>query len=188
MKKAVLTFSILIAAGLPLLALNGEIVFVEGSVDLKTAQGDLEWADIGMPVETGDSIITGYDGYAELEMEDGSTVKVSEDSIFALSSFEQKGKEENTFQCVLGSVQYKFTKAMKDNEPRITTPSTVCGIRGTEFTVFSGLDGSAVYVVDNGSVSVSAEGEEVILEALQGVEVAPGSVPGGSFSCIAGKN
>ena len=78
-----------------------------------------------MPVETGDSIITGYDGYAELEMEDGSTVKVSEDSIFALSSFEQRGKEENTFQCVLGSVQYKFTKAMKENEPRITTPSTV---------------------------------------------------------------
>ena len=80
-------------AGLPLLALNGEIVYVEGSVDLKTAQGDLDWADIGMSVETGDSIITGYDGYAELEMEDGSTVKVSEDSIFALSSFEQEGKD-----------------------------------------------------------------------------------------------
>ena len=173
MKKAILLLTILMAAGLPLMALEGEIVYVEGTVDLKTSGGDLDWADIGMPVETGDSIITGLDGYAELEMDDGSTVKVSEDSIFALSSYEENGREENNFQCVLGSVQYKFAKALKDKEPRITTPSTVCGIRGTEFTVFSGLDGSAIYVVDNGSVAVSAEGEEVILEALQGVEVAP---------------
>ena len=39
MNKTLLTFFILIAPLLPLLALDGEIVYVEGSVDLKTAQG-----------------------------------------------------------------------------------------------------------------------------------------------------
>ena len=144
-------------------------------------------ADIGMPVETGDSIITGYDGYAELEMEDGSTVKVSEDSIFALSSYEEKGTSRNSFQCVLGSVQYKFSQAVKDNEPRITTPATVCGIRGTEFTVVAGLDGSALYVVDEGSVAVSSKGEEVLLGALEGVKVEAGQAPGEVFPVLRGK-
>lgn len=187
MKRALIVFSGIFLLCTNLSALEGEIVYVEGSVDLKTASGDLDWADIGMPVETGDSIITGYDGYAELEMEDGSTVKVSEDSIFAISSYEEEGESQNSFNCVLGSVQYKFTKAVKTGEPRITTPSTVCGVRGTEFTVVSGLDGSALYVVDNGMVAVSAQGEEVILGELEGVEVAPGSAPGEVFPILRGK-
>ena len=185
MKKLLLC---LVVAGIAfrLAALEGEIVYIDGTVDLKTKSGDLEWADIGMLVETGDSIITDYDGYAEVEMEDGSTVKISEDSIFALSSYESGGATRNSFQCVLGSVQYKFTQAVKDNEPRITTPTSVCGIRGTEFTVVSGLDGSALYVVDDGSVAVSAKGEEVVLGAQEGVEVAPGSAPGEPFPVMRG--
>ena len=186
MKKIILLL-FLLCLSLSLYALEGEIVYVEGSVDIKYATGDLDWADIGMYIETGDSIVTGYDGYAELEMEDGSTVKVSEDSIFALSSYESRGSTKNSFNCVLGSVQYKFTQAVKTNEPRITTPTTVCGIRGTEFTVVSGLDGSALYVVDDGSVAVSAQGEEVVLGALEGVEVAPGSTPGEPFPVLRGQ-
>ncbi|OQY31381.1 MAG: hypothetical protein B6241_14165 [Spirochaetaceae bacterium 4572_59] len=189
MKRAlsVLSGILLICVNLNLSALDGEIVYVEGSVDLKTAYGDLDWADIGMPVETGDSIITGYDGYAELEMEDGSTVKVSEDSIFALSSYEEKGESQNSFNCVLGSVQYKFTKAVKTGEPRITTPATVCGVRGTEFTVVSGLDGSAMYVVDSGMVAVTAKGKEVILGELEGVRVDAGEAPGEIFPVLRGQ-
>ncbi len=185
--KKILLITFLAGLSFALNALEGEIVYVEGSVDIKYATGDLDWADIGMYIETGDSIVTGADGYAELEMEDGSTVKVSEDSIFALSSYESRGNQRNSFNCVLGSVQYKFTQAVKANEPRITTPTTVCGIRGTEFTVVSGLDGSALYVVDDGSVAVSAQGEEVVLGALEGVEVAPGSTPGEPFPVLRGQ-
>ena len=185
--KKILLIAFWLGLSFTLNALDGEIVYVEGTVDIKYATGDLDWADIGMYIETGDSIVTGYDGYVELEMEDGSTVKVSEDSIFALSSYESQGSQKNSFNCVLGSVQYKFTQAVKANEPRITTPATVCGIRGTEFTVVSGLDGSALYVVDDGSVAVSAQGEEVVLGAMEGVEVAPGSTPGEPFPVLRGQ-
>lgn len=187
MKRTLLVLSGILLVCMNLSALDGEIVYVEGSVDLKTASGDLDWADIGMPVETGDSIITGYDGYAELEMEDGSTVKVSEDSIFALSSYEEEGESQNSFNCVLGSVQYKFNRAIKTGEPRITTPATVCGVRGTEFTVVSGLDGSAMYVVDNGLVAVTAQGEEVLLGELEGVRVDAGEAPGEIFPVLRGQ-
>jgi len=187
MKKTLFSLLLILALIPALSALSGEVVYVEGTVDLRNSYGDLDYADIGMPVETGDTILTGLDGYAEMEMEDGSTVKVYEDSIFTLSSIERSGKQANSFQCVLGSVQYKFTQAMKENEPSISTPSTVCGLRGTEFTVVAGLDGSALYVVDDGSVAVTAQGEEVQLGAQEGVRVNAGEAPGDVFPVLRGE-
>ncbi|MDC7235579.1 MAG: FecR domain-containing protein [Spirochaetales bacterium] len=181
MKKSILILLLTALLAAPAFSLAGEIVFVEGTVDIKTSTGDLDYADIGMSVDTGDSIITGYDGYAELELEDGSTVKVNEDSIFKLDSVQQENQSRNSFQLVLGSASYKFTKAMKTDEPTIRTPSTVCGLRGTEFTVFAGIDGSALYVVDEGSVAVSSKGSEVELGAEQGVRVNAGETPGEPF-------
>ncbi|MDA3958818.1 FecR family protein [Oceanispirochaeta sp.] len=187
MKKILffLLFTTLVMA--PLFSLQGEIVFIDGIVDLKPASGGLEYADIGMPVETGDSIITGYDGYAELELEDGSLVRVNEESIFKISSVQTDRGSQNSFQLVLGSAGYKFTKTMKEEEPSISTPSTVCGLRGTEFTVMAGIDGSALYVVDEGSVFVSSKGEEVQLGAEEGVRVKAGQAPGEVFEVLRGK-
>ena len=185
-KTALILFMFCLPLSL-LSALSGEVVYVEGTVDLKTASGDMDWADIGTPVETGDSIITGYDGYAELELEDGSTIKVNEDSIFKLDTVQEQEQPRNNFQLVLGSASYKFTKAMKDNEPRISTPSTVCGLRGTDFTVLSGIDGTALYVVEAGSVAVTSQGKEVQLMAEEGVKVLAGEEPGEIFKVLRGK-
>ncbi|MBF9017311.1 MULTISPECIES: FecR domain-containing protein [unclassified Oceanispirochaeta] len=187
MKKITLFLILTSILAVPAFSLMGEVVYVDGTVDIKTSSGDFDYADIGMPVETGDSIITGYDGYAEIEMEDGSTVKVNEDSIFKLDSVQQDNKSRNSFQLVLGSASYKFTKTMKEQEPQIRTPSTVCGLRGTEFSVFSGIDGSALYVVDEGSVAVTSKGAEVQLGAEQGVRVNAGETPGVPFEIKRGK-
>ena len=188
MKKAALILFTLAITISSAFALQGEVVYVEGTVDLKTASGDMDWADIGSPVETGDSVITGYDGYAELEMEDGSTIKVNEDSIFKLDEIQrEERKPQNNFQLVLGSASYKFTRTMKEEEPRISTPSTVCGLRGTEFTVLSGIDGTSLYVVEDGSVAVSSQGKEVQLQAEEGVKVIAGQEPGEVFQVLRGK-
>jgi len=187
MKKYLILFLTLCFFTIPLFSLTGELVFVDGTVDLKTAGGSQDYADIGMALETGDSIITGYDGYAELEMEDGSVVKINEDSIFKIASFQSPSGNRNNFQLVLGSAGYKFTKAMKDQEPMITTPSTVCGLRGTEFTVLAGIDGSSMYVVDEGSVAVTSNGTEVQLMAEEGVKVKSGEAPGEVFQVLRGK-
>jgi hypothetical protein len=76
---------------------------------------------------------------------------------------------------------------MRDEEPTISTPSTVCGLRGTEFTVLAGIDGSALYVVDEGSVAVSSKGEEVQLGAEEGVRVNAGEAPGEVFEVLRGQ-
>jgi len=187
MKKIISALILTLILVLPAFSLMGEVVYVDGTVDIKSSTGNLDYADIGTPVETGDSIITGYDGYAEIEMEDGSTVKVNEDSIFKLDSVQQDNQNRNSFQLVLGSASYKFTKAMKEQEPQIRTPSTVGGLRGTEFSVFSGIDGSALYVVDEGSVAVTSKGAEVQLGAEQGVRVNAGETPGEPFDIKRGK-
>ena len=94
---------------------------------------------------------------------------------------------QNNFQLVLGSASYKFTRAMKEEEPRISTPSTVCGLRGTDFTVLSGIDGTALYVVEEGSVAVESQGKEVQLQAEEGVKVIAGQEPGEVFQVLRGK-
>jgi hypothetical protein len=51
-------------------------------------------------------------------------------------------------------------------------------VRGTEFTVFAGTDGSSLFAVDSGQVTVEAEGKSVDVAANQGVEVPLGRPPG----------
>jgi hypothetical protein len=63
----------------------------------------------------------------------------------------------------------------------VQTPSCVAGVRGTEFSVFAGADGSALIVVDSGQVEVESEGKAVQLTTDEGVEVQPGEPPGDKF-------
>jgi len=79
-----------------------------------------------------------------------------------------------------GSVFFRFQK-MGEKEPVIQSPSYVCGVRGTEFTVYAGADGSSMILVDQGLVDVEAEGTTVSVTGDQGVEVSPGEAPGEVF-------
>jgi hypothetical protein len=63
----------------------------------------------------------------------------------------------------------------------IQTPSCAAGVRGTEFSVYAGADGSALIVVDSGLVEVESEGKAVQLTSEEGVEVQPGEPPGEKF-------
>ncbi|MCF7928547.1 MAG: FecR domain-containing protein [Spirochaetales bacterium] len=171
-------FTVLAAAGLA--AQEADVVYVEGYVDTKTAGGDVFETYIGDYIRTGDSIITGGRGYAELEQGDSAVIKVSPDTVFTLQEREVNGEKRQVMATTAGSVFMRFNK-LTGKEPMVQSSSYVAGVRGTEFTVYSGSDGSSMILVDKGAVEVTAEGESVNLGAEQGVEVAAGAAPGEVF-------
>jgi len=170
-----------------LYALSGEIVYVEGIVDYRPAGGELDWADIGILLEQGDTVITGVDGYCEIELEGESSIKIAADTVFSFNRGSLKEEEEpqDIFHVAVGQVSYKFGR-LSGREPAISTPVSVCGIRGTEFTVVASADGQSLYVVSDGEVAVSAEGQEMSLTPDEGVEVTAMGL-GEKFPVLQGK-
>jgi len=158
---------------------QSQFVYLEGEVSIKRASGELVEAQFEDLLNYGDSVITGIDGFAELSLENSSKITIDSDTVFMLSKKEKKGEKKSIFMVVLGKIGFKFNKLL--NEPDIQTPATVAGIRGTEFTVVSALDGSAMYIVDEGSVAVESEGTLVVLNMEEGVEVPIGEEPGEKF-------
>jgi hypothetical protein len=183
--RKILALIILTALSLPLSALTGEVSYLEGAVDIKPAGGELEWADFGSPVREGDSVITGRDGYCEIELEGGSTVTIESDTVFAFGrGTVGTGQPQNVFSCAMGQISYKFSNLTE--EPVISTPSAVCGIRGTAFTVMTGADGSSLFIVSEGEVEVESMGRRVALTLDEAVEVTSGKAPGDKYPVLSG--
>ena len=156
------------------------VTYVDGWVDIKDSSGKVEEAFSGDELSTGNSVITGKDSFAELLEKSGSTYKISPDTVFTVREMDVKGKKQNVLACTLGEVAFKFKKVASE-EPMIATNSTVAGIRGTEFTVYAGADGSTLIAVASGMVEVEAAGKSVELNPDEAVEVKPGDPPGEKF-------
>jgi len=167
-------------------AQSSDVDYVEGWVDIKESSGEIFELFIGDVVSSGETVITGDDGTAELIPESGSRIVVKPGTVFTVGERTVNGRRQSVLSCALGQVSYKFNR-MTGAEPTIATPSMVCGIRGTEFTVLAAADGSSLIVVDEGAVEVESQGATVMLGAQEGVEVKPGQVPGEKFPVLRGK-
>ena len=153
-----------------------DVTYTEGDTTLKTKAGKVQDAQIGDILNTGDTLKTGSDGQAELNQK-GVTIKIARGTVFTLMERDLAGKTSSVLSVALGSIKYKYDK-VSGSEPYIRTNGAVAGVRGTEFTVFSGADGSTLIAVDSGHVDVESEGKTVQLAAAQGVEVPLGKPPG----------
>lgn len=176
----------LIALPVSSFAADAVLVYTEGTVDLRFGNGRREPAIIGDSLRSGDSVITGSLGYAELEREPSMSITVEPDTVFTLEETSDESETRDVLRCAIGSISYRFGK-MSGREPYLVTPSAIAGVRGTEVQVTAAEDGSSLFVVQSGLVSVQAEGEEVLLEADEGVEVRPGEAPGEKFEVKRGK-
>ena len=170
-----------------LFAEEAVVVYIDGWVDIKDKSGSLVEAWEGDPLYTGESIITDEASFAELEKGNNEAIiKIAPETVFTLGEIDDAGEKRTVLSTALGSVSYKFNKTV-GREPYISTPSIVAGVRGTEFTVFAGVDGSTLVAVESGQVDVRAEGETVELYPDEGVEVMTGEKPGDKFEVIRGK-
>jgi hypothetical protein len=187
MKKQLILFLILLISAAAAFAQEvATISYLDGWVDVKESSGKVYEAFIGESLAVGNSVITGKNSFAELAEKSGSTYRIAADTIFTVREMEVKGKKQSVLSCTLGEVAFKFKRAASD-EPLIATSSTTAGVRGTEFTVYAGADGSTLIAVTSGLVEVEAAGESVSLNPDEAVEVKPGNPPGPKFQLLGKK-
>lgn len=185
MKRSILiwiTILFIIPVGL-LLAQNTTVTYIEGDPRIKNNRGTIESLDYGAQLATGESVITGKKDLVELDQGNSATIRIKPNTVFTIREIEQGGQKEQVLSTITGSVSMRFNR-LAGKEPKIGTVSTIAGIRGTEVTIFAGPDGSSLFIVESGLVSVSAAGQTVELGAQEAVEVPAGGPPGEKFSVI----
>ena len=139
----------------------GEITWIDGTADVYRDGEALDWwdVDIGLGINDYDLIETGKDSYVEIEVltpgNQGTVVKISENTAFYFDLKEVGGATKTTFQLLAGSLAMKVGKLTGSNAVEVNTESAVMGVRGTEFDVFIGPEGSVLVTCEEGKVQVS---------------------------------
>ena len=180
MTKAIACAAFFLFGALALSAIPADVTYIDGDASIRLNSGKTQDAQIGDKMNTGDTLRTGADGQAELNQK-GVTVKIAPKTVFTLMEREQGGKTTSVLSVALGSIKFRYDK-LTGSEPMVRTNGAVAGVRGTEFSVFAGADGSTLIAVDSGQVTVESEGKSVDLAAKEGVEVPLGKPPGDKFT------
>lgn len=169
MKKINLVFVtgllLLFCAGIAPLAANdvvGEIVYLEGTIDIFRDGNKLDWrdVDIGAVVEEFDMVETGADGYVEIALSNrrgGNSVIVHPDTSFYFDVEEVKGESKTEFAVMTGAMAFRVKKLSGNEAFTVRTESVAMGVRGTQFKVTIAPEGSVLTTCDEGAVECSTE-------------------------------
>jgi hypothetical protein len=122
--------------------------------------GEKLWLPVakGMPLERLDRIKTGANSYAELLIDDGSLLRVGENTDVSLSElsadFKSKRIQSTVFLHV-GKLMAKIARFMNTRSRfKVRTVTTVAGVRGTAYVVEADATGKTIVGVFEGRVSV----------------------------------
>jgi septum formation inhibitor MinC len=163
---------------------TAQIKFLIGEAEI-LSKGQTEWraAKFNMEIKSGDRIKTLLNARVEINMPDGTVIKVNENSIFdikEIKTVEQDKEDKMSFTLWAGNIWAKFKKVVNTRQVRtIDSPSAVVAIRGTILDVNVDNNQSTKVRVFEGSVSVmstDAQGE-VIVGTNQETTVDKGKAP-----------
>jgi hypothetical protein len=164
------------------MAVAVEVEFVSGDVNYRHLKEDWQDLEVGMNLVSGDMIETSMNSEAIL-FDGGSEIYISENANFTISEKYEKGEKRSTFMLFLGRMKFKLGKS-GEAEPNIQTQTVNLTIRGTEFEVGSGYDGSTIVLIEEGSVAVQGKSSELVLEEGEGTEVQFGEEPSEKFDVM----
>jgi ferric-dicitrate binding protein FerR (iron transport regulator) len=142
----------------PLFAQNGllkpgsaKVIAMTGRVSV--LKDGAEWArSVGDIVEPQQVIVTGPDGYAKFQLEDGSTFEVFQNS---RAIFHETPGWDEMLKVLLGRVKVYVDHSNGPNHKRVTTQTAIISVRGTLFdVVVEDEDGTTLISVDEGIVDV----------------------------------
>ena len=117
----------------------GEIKTATGTVHLERGGKKLP-VKVGMPVQQSDTVVTGADGSAGITFTDNSLLSVGPNSVLAIDKYAfdttthvgqfDTNLKKGTLAVISGKIVKQSPEAM-----RVRTPSSIMGVRGTEFVV-----------------------------------------------------
>jgi len=182
-KKVILLCAIgLLLNFAPLHLFSVTVDWVSGDVTYSHLKSDWKELDVGMKLSPGDIVKTGLGSETTL-IDDGTEVFILENSTFTVSEKYENDVRKAGFMLFLGRMKLKLSRVRED-EPEIRTQTVNMTIRGTEFEVGSGYDGSTLVVLTDGVVVVRGKSKELVLQGGEGTEVAFGEEPVEKFEVM----
>jgi hypothetical protein len=118
---------------------SARVVATSGPAERAFGTGPYTPLVVGMMLGEGDHVRTGHQGFATLELVDGSHVTVSQDGMVDIGKLRQTvltGATDRVIRLQHGEVDSEVTHATKkDDRFQVRSPSVVAGVRGTQFRV-----------------------------------------------------
>ncbi len=153
MRRLFLVLSLLLAVNL--FADSAKVKYMIGEVRIKQVSAQKGWTALkmNMPLNEKDIIRTGKQAYCEIELPDGSTTKILENSILELRNFPDPADNSLNLFTGLGKFYFKVKKLLK-RQFKVSSPVAVAAIRGTEFLVINTGDKTDL-LVQEGTVDFS---------------------------------
>jgi ferric-dicitrate binding protein FerR (iron transport regulator) len=142
-----------------IIALNGKITYLKGSVYINYAPADLD-----QKVEEKD-LITTHEGRVELTLSDGNIIRIGENSRVHIDNLKKKKNKDKkiSVKVFLGKIWTKVKNIVKEkDEFSIKFRMGTAGVRGTVYRLNQYEDDSAEIYVYEGKVEVSGIKKETI--------------------------
>lgn len=142
-----------LAAAYPLIGHAGDAArldFASGVVTAVNLAGVSRPVTKGSDISSGDTVVTGDGGRAQLRFTDGSMVSLQPGSEFKVDNYHYAGKEDGQekgfFSLIKGGLRTITGLVGRSNKSayKVTTSVATIGIRGTEFTIAYGASGISV--------------------------------------------
>ena len=117
----------------------GEIKTASGTVHVERAGKKLP-VKVGMPVQQSDTVVTGADGAAGIVFTDNSRLSIGPNTVLGIDKYAfdttthagqfDASLKKGTLAVISGKMVKQAPESM-----RVRTPSSIMGVRGTEFVV-----------------------------------------------------
>ncbi len=179
MKKLLLVI-LLAAQAAAAAAVETGCVYDLGGPALIKKSGASAWqpARKGAPVSEGDSLQTGKGAWCEVLFRDGTFIKLAENSETSADTLKSSAGERTfSFSFLKGKALWMAAKMKNAAASRfsVRTPSAVCAVRGTDFSMLVSTAGETTVGLFEGKVALSSGTVEKEL------------LPGGEASASAGE-
>lgn len=163
---------------------NAVVKFVVGKVEFQPGKQTV-WRPVRLnaKLSEGDRIKTALNSRVELNMPDGSVLKINENTIFDINELkdpENDQEDKMSFTLWAGKMWASFKKIVTERQERvIESPSAVVAIRGTTLQMEVDLKQKTNVKVIQGLVSVKSKQVqgEVLVSSNQQTSVESGQVP-----------
>ena len=165
------------------------LTITSGSVDLQTA-GETTWrkATDNMAIKEGTRLRTSDTSSASIKFAEGSKLNLASNTDIEIdqAKFVEGGSSGVIMKQNAGKSTSQVVKlATPDSRYEIQTPSALISVKGTQFVTEVEQNGTTRIKVDQGTVTVTAQGKDVSVNAGYQVTVESGKPPGEPVSSAA---
>lgn len=156
--------------------------FTAGDVSLKNADGRTDPLVKGKDIESGQAIVTGATGRAQLKFSDGGVVSLQPNTEFKIVNYVDKldAKEDRFLVDLLRGGMRAITGLIgkrNNSNYRVTTTTATIGIRGSGFAASYNPDGSLNVTAEKDAIEVCSGGVCIGLVAGESAIVRSSSEP-----------